>query len=351
MKKIFINKREISDYKPPMIIGEISANHSKSLKKILQMIDIASEIGLEAIKIQTFKPSEMTLDHKKGKFLIKNNFKSKSWNHRSLFSIYKEAYLPYEWHEEIFNKAKNLGIIAFSSVFDIDSLRLLKKLNVPAYKIASLESQHYPLIEKVIKIKKPVIISTGTLSVSEIMDLDRFLKSKNFTNAAILHCVTQYPASPANLSLKTISTLKKKLNYPIGYSDHSEDIYAAISATALGANIIEKHFKISNKDKTLDSDFSLDPKQMKKLIIGCRQAWESTRFSKKIISKDEKIYSEYRRSIYACKNIKIGEKFSQKNIKIIRPNGGLPPKYYDKILGKKAKKNIKFASPIIKKFF
>ncbi len=351
MKKFFIKNREISDNKPPLIVGEISANHSNSLKKILRMIDIASDIGLEAIKIQTYKPDEMTLNFTKREFAIKNIFKNKTWNNRSLYSIYKEAYLPFEWHKEIFNRANKLGIIAFSSVFDNISLNFLEKHNVPAFKIASLESQHYPLIENVIKKKKPVIISTGTLSMKEINELYNFFKKKKFSNYALLHCITQYPADYKNLNLKTISTLKKKLGVIIGFSDHTKDSSAAIASVALGANIIEKHFKESSKDKTLDSNFSLEPIEMKNLIDSCKKAWECLGKSKINITKAERSYLKYRRSIYACKDIQAGEKISLLNVKIIRPNRGLEPKNLKRIIGKKVKKKIKFASPITNKFF
>ena len=351
MKKIFINKREISDNRPPLVIGEISANHSGSLQKVLRLIEIAADIGLEAIKIQTFKPEEMTLNFNKREFLIKDTFNNNSWNNRTLFSIYKEAYLPFEWHEEIFQKARSLGLIAFSSVFDSESLLFLNKLKVPAFKIASLESQHFPLIEKVIKSNKPIIISTGTLALKEIVDLNNFFIKKNFFNYAILHCVTEYPAKYKNLNLKTITTLKKKINAIIGFSDHTKDYSAAISAVSLGANIIEKHFKESKKDKTLDANFSLDPVEMKKFITDCKNTWESLGMTKTVPSKDEKKYIKFRRSIYACRDIKVGDKISLENVKIIRPNRGLPPKQLKKILGKKVKKNVKFASPITNKIF
>jgi len=351
MKKIFIKNREISDDKPPLIVGEISANHSGSLKKVLRLVEIAADIGLEAIKIQTFKPDEMTLNFNKREFSIKNKFNNTTWNNRSLYSIYKQAYLPYEWHKEIFKKANTLGLIAFSSVFDNQSLSFLKKFNVPAYKIASLESQHFPLIENVIKANKPIIISTGTLNLQEIVNLNNFFKKKKFNKYAILHCITQYPAKYENLNLKTITFLKKKFKNIIGFSDHTKDTTAAISAVSLGANIIEKHFKESSKDKTLDANFSLDPKEMKKLINDCKNTWKSLGKLKTKISKDEKLYLSYRRSIYACKNIDAGEKISLSNIKIIRPNRGLAPNKLKKILGKKVKRNVKFASPITNKIF
>ena len=248
MKKFKIRNREVSDKKPPLVIGEVSANHSNSLKKIYKILDIAAEIKMEAIKFQTFHLDEMTLNLNKNEFRIKNkSFDNKKWNNRSLYSLYKEAQLPFEWHKPIFKYAQKKGIICFSSVFDQPSLTLLKSLKCPAYKIASLESMHFPLIKQVIKEKKPIIVSTGTLTLKEIEEVEYFLKINN-ANYSILHCITEYPADKKNCNLKLIPLFKKKFSCPIGYSDHTNDNVAALSAVSLGANIIEKHFKLNKND-------------------------------------------------------------------------------------------------------
>lgn len=344
--KLIIQNREISDQKSPFIIGEISANHGGSIKNILKLLEAAADIGLEAVKIQTFKPNEMTLDYNKREFSIKNKFSDKNWNNRSLYSIYKEAYLPFEWHKEIFDKAKSLGLIIFSSAFDNQSVEFLSKLKTPAYKIASLESLHFPLIEEILKKKKPLIISTGTLNFKETQEIKKFLKKKKFNNYALLHCVTQYPAKYENLNLKKIILLKRKIHPIVGFSDHTSNDTAAISAVTLGANIIEKHFKLTSKDKTLDAKFSITPKEMKNLIKKCKEAWESLGNQDHKISTDELIYKNYRRSIYVSKDIERGELITKNNIKVIRPGFGLEPKYFKKVIGKKSRRKLKFATPL-----
>lgn len=338
MKKFKIKNRLISDETPPLIIGEVSANHSNSLKKIYKIIDIAREIKMEAIKFQTFHLDEMTLNLNKKEFRIKNkSFDNRKWNNRSLYSLYKEAKLPFEWHRPIFNYAKKKGIICFSSVFDQNSLVLLKSLNCPAYKIASLESLHFPLIKKVIKEKKPIIVSTGTLSMEEIDELEFFLK-KNKAIYSILHCVTEYPANKKNCNLKLIPLFKKKFNCPVGYSDHTSDNIASLSAVSLGANIIEKHFKLNKKDKTLDSKFSIPPDEMEELIKKSKETWITLGKEKKFIEK--KSYLDLRRSIYVTETINVGQKISKNNIKVIRPGHGIEPKHYDRLIGKRVKKKL-----------
>ena len=348
IKKIKIANRVISEKSPPLVVAEISANHKNSLKNTFKLMTAAANAGIEAIKFQTFKTEEMTLNLKKNEFVIKNTFKNKSWNKRSLFSIYKESHLPFEWHKKIFDKAKSLGLICFSSVFDKYSLSLLEKLNVPAYKIASLESLHFPLIADVAKTKKPIIISTGTLEKKEIEKVINFFKKIKYRNYLILHCVSQYPAKYENTNLKFISYLRKKYNCLIGFSDHTPDLGASIASVGFGASLIEKHFKLNKNDKTLDSNFSLSMNEMKILVKEVKNAWLSIGSSTKKISKAEKIVKKYRRSIYACEKIEKGSKLTIDNIKIIRPGFGLAPENYYKILGKKAKKIIKAGEPINK---
>ena len=350
LKKIKIQKREISEARPPLVIAEISANHNNSLKNTLNMLDSASKIGVEAVKIQTFSIEEMTLDYNKREFLIKDQFKNKKWNKRSLFNLYSEAQLPYAWHEKIVKKANSLGLICFSSVFDVKSLEFLEKLKMPAYKIASLESLHFPLIEQVCKTKKPIIISTGTLDLKEIDRLIKFLNKKNCKKFAILHCVTEYPANYKNINLNTIEYLRNKYNCIVGFSDHTQGIGAAVASVPFGASIIEKHFKNNPKSKSLDNEFSLDPENMKILIKEVDNAWKSIGKNKIKLSKGEIAYKKYRRSIYVTKTIQKGEKFNHNNIKIIRPGFGLTPELYYKVLNKVSKKNLRRGDPLKKKF-
>ncbi len=341
-----IGNRFISDKHPPLIVGEVSANHGKSLKKIFRIIDCASEIGLEAIKFQTFDLNEMTLNLNQGEFKL-NRFSNKKWNNRNLYSLYKDAQLPYEWHKKIFDRANKKGLICFSSVFDEKSLNFLEKLRCPAYKIASMENLHYPLVESVIRKNKPTIISTGTLNFAEIKNLIKSIKIKKKINSVvIMYCLTEYPAKYKNLNLNFIKKLKKDKNLIVGFSDHTDDNVASISAVTLGANIIEKHFKLFDNDNTLDSEFSIGPKKMEELILGARNVWESLKNKSENISSDEKFYIKFRRSIYATKTINKGNIINFSNTKIIRPGLGLSPKLYKKILGKKTNRKIKLGTPI-----
>ena len=349
--KFKISNRIISEKHAPLVVAEVSANHNNSISSTLKMLDKAAEIGVEAIKFQTFHVDDMTIDISKNEFLIKNQFKNKKWNKRSLFNLYSEAQFPFEWHYRVFKKAKSLGLICFSSVFDNRSLEFLEKLKVPAYKIASLESLHFPLVEKVCKTKKPIIISTGTLELREIDELVKILKRNNCKNYAILHCVTEYPANYKNINLKTISYIKNKYKCVVGFSDHTSGLGAAINSVSFGASIIEKHFKISNSSKTLDKDFSLEPEKMKLLIEEVENSWKSIGSIKKKLTHAEEVYKKYRRSIYATRDIKKNEVFNENNIKVVRPGHGLMPKYYNKIIGKKSLKSISRGSPIKKNNF
>tara|TARA_B100000787_G_scaffold169737_1_gene162034 strand:- start:3128 stop:4093 length:966 start_codon:yes stop_codon:yes gene_type:complete len=314
------------------------------------LIDEASKAGAEAIKFQTFKLDEMTINSNRNEFLIKNKFKNEKWNNRNLYSLYKEAQFPFEWHKEIFNYAKKKKLICFSSVFDQYSLDFLEDMDVVAYKIASLESMHFSLLKKICKTNKPLIVSTGTLSIKEIDMLVSFLKKNAKSKFAILHCVTEYPAEYKNLNLKTISYLRKKYNCPIGFSDHSKGIGAAIASISLGACIIEKHFKLKGQNKSLDSDFSADPNMMKILVQETKNAWLSQGKIKKNINGAEKIYKKYSRSIYVTEDIRKGELLSNQNIKVIRPGLGVSPIYYDKLVGKKSPINLIKNTPLKKNF-
>ena len=343
---MIIKNRKIDNNNPPLIVAEVSANHQNSLNTIYKILNAAAKIGLEAVKFQTFDLDEMTINSRKSDFLIKKKIDNKQWQNKSLYNLYKKVQLPFSWHKKIFKRAKQLGLICFSSVFDEKSLILLEKLNCPAYKIASLESLHFPLIEKVIMTKKPIIISTGTLEIGEIKELVNFVRKKKCSNFAILHCITKYPASAKDINLNKIKYYKKKFKCLVGFSDHTNDIGSSIGAAAFGANIIEKHFKLSNSSKTLDSLFSIDPQKMSNLIIQTKIAWESVGRINTNPDKTDKLYKFYRRSIYAVQDIKKNELLNKNNIKIIRPGNGLEPKYFNRILGKKTRQNISRGSPI-----
>jgi len=341
-----IKKTIISSKNSPFIIAELSANHDGKLYKALKIVDHAARCGVSAIKIQTINPEKITLNTKKKNFIIHN--KKSIWYKKSFYELYKKASMPIKWQKEIFARAKKRGILAFSTPFDEQSVDLLEKMDVPCYKIASFENNHFPLLKKIAETKKPVIMSLGMLSLKEIYESVNYLKKHGTKEIALLKCTSVYPAKEEDLNLKSIQDLRKRFNCEVGFSDHTKDIYSSIAAVSLGATIIEKHFNLIENKKSLDSKFSITELEMKQLVVGCDMAQKSIGNIKYSLSKDEKISKKNKRSIYASKNIKKGEKFSEKNVSVVRPGYGLSPRFYFKIIGKKSTKNIFFADPIKK---
>ena len=321
----------------------MSANHCGSLSNALKLIDEAKKCGVDAIKIQTYHPSELTLDSSEKDFVITD--KKSLWKKRRLYDIYSEGYLPKEWHNKIFSHARKKKILCFSTPFDESSVDFLEKLKCPIYKIASFEVNHHPLIERICKTKKPIILSTGMATFKEIQNVIKIFKRYKISNFAILKCVSHYPANPKDYNLKSIIDLSKRFNCVVGLSDHTVGIGVAISSIALGGMVVEKHFKLKSK-KGLDSQFSISKNSMLQLVNECHDAFKSLGNVKFGPSSNEIPYLKFRRSIYASSNIRKGEALSIKNIKVVRPSYGMEPKFFKKILGKKAKKNIKFAERI-----
>ena len=342
-----IYNKKISVNHPPFIIAEISANHNNSIKRTLNLVREAKKAGADAIKLQTYKAESLTLNSSKSQFVI--NDKKSLWYKKTLFDLYQKGSLPTSYYKEIFREARKKDIICFSTPFDEVSVDFLSKFKVPAFKIASFENNHFPLIEKVITKKKPLIISLGATTYKEILFLYKFLRNKKFNNFAFLQCTSSYPARIEESNIKTILDLKKKFKIEIGLSDHTPGIGAAISAISYGASIIEKHFTLDKNSGGLDDIFSMDPDEFNLLVRESKNAWLSLGKTYYGLTKSEKRHKVFKRSIYAKKDIKKGEIFSEKNIKIIRPNYGIEPKYYKKILGKIAKRNIRYASPLKKK--
>jgi pseudaminic acid synthase len=343
-----IKKTIISSKNSPFIIAELSANHDGKLYKALKIVDHAARCGVSAIKIQTINPEKITLNTKKKNFIIHN--KKSIWYKKSFYELYKKASMPIKWQKKIFARAKKRGILAFSTPFDEQSVDLLEKMDVPCYKIASFENNHFPLLKKIAETKKPVIMSLGMLSLKEIYESVNYLKKHGTKEIALLKCTSVYPAKEEDLNLKSIQDLRKRFNCEVGFSDHTKDIYSSIAAVSLGATIIEKHFNLIENKKSLDSKFSITELEMKQLVVGCDMAQKSIGNIKYSLSKDEKISKKNKRSIYASKNIKKGEKFSEKNVSVVRPGYGLSPRFYFKIIGKKSTKNIFFADPIKKSY-
>ena len=341
MKNLSISKFKINNYSRPFIIAEISSNHNWSIKHTLKLIKEIKTAGADAIKIQTYDENSMTFNSKKTDFVIQKGI----WKNHSLFELYKDAKTPIEWHKKIFQYAKSLGLIAFSTPFDESSADFLTKLNVPAFKIASFELVDHPLIEHIAKRKKPIILSTGMSSIEEVRQAIQVIKKAKNNKIILLHCMSNYPSNHYDYNLKMMLELKKKFNLHVGLSDHSEGEEVALAATALGAKVIEKHIKLKGDNRSHDSKFSMNTENFKKFCKKINKTWETLGSPNFKLRKDKES-KKFRRSIYAIKDIKKNDLIEKSNIKKIRPAKGLHPKYYFKILGKKAKKNIIAGTPM-----
>ena len=328
--------------KPVFVIAEISANHNSSLSTAKKMIVEAAKSGVSAVKIQTYTPEEMTLNSSKGGFFIKE--KNSLWKGQKLFDLYKKGTTPREWHAELFETAKKNNIILFSTPFSVSAVDFLEKFNPPLYKIASFENNDYELISRVIKTRKPKIISLGMAKENEIIDIVSFAKKKKAKKIILLKCTSSYPAPFEDLNLSTIEYLRKKFNCEIGFSDHSIGIIPAITSVAYGASVIEKHFKIN--EKGLDSKFSINQYDFKNLVSACQIAKKSRGKIFFGISKSEKNSTKYKRSLYLIKDIQKGEKITSDHINSIRGGKGDEPKNLFKYINRIAKKKLLSPLPL-----
>lgn len=328
----------------PYFIAEISANHAGSLNTAKKLIKIAKYHGADAVKLQTYNANSMTINSNSKKFIVSGGL----WKGKKLWNLYDMAKTPYAWHKELFDFAKRLNITCFSTPFDSEAVDLLEKLNCPFYKISSFEMNDYTLLEKVIKTKKPIILSTGTSSLKEISEVMKFLKKKKVKKISLLYCVSNYPADPSDFNLNNIKILKEKFKCPIGLSDHSTNNSVAVAALASGAEIFEKHIACNESKKSPDYKFSLIGNQISSYKKCLDQTYHMFKKNYFFRSKKEKVYKKFRRSIFAIKDIKKGEKFSFINIKTLRPKIGLDPKYFKEILNKKSPINIFENMPITK---
>lgn len=333
--------RKIGKDYPPYIIAEISANHNGNIDKALKLIEIAKNSGADAVKIQTYTPDTMTLDVDKEDFKIKGGL----WDGRTLYDLYQEAHTPWDWHKKLFDFAKEVGITLFSSPFDESAVDFLDDLGAPAFKVASFEAVDIPLIQYIAKKKKPMIISTGMADFDEIKEAVEAV-GENKDNIVLLHCVSAYPAKAENYNLKTLCDLSDKFNVSVGLSDHTLGITTSVASVALGACVIEKHFIESRSDKGPDSEFSLEPHELKSLCQESKIAWQSIgeiNYKKK---GQENQNAVFRRSIYFSKDLKKGELIDESNVKRIRPGFGLAPKHFYEIMGKKVLKNVEAGDPV-----
>jgi pseudaminic acid synthase len=340
-KAIKIGKHLIGKGHKPFVVAEMSGNHNQSLKKAIEIVDAAADAGAHAIKLQTYTADTITM---KGVLTITD--KKSLWCGKDLHELYKLAYTPWDWHQPIIKRAKERGLVWFSSPFDETAVDFLESLNAPIYKIASFENTHHPLLKKVAKTGKPVIMSTGVATLADIKESVAVLKKNGCKDLILLKCTSTYPSTPENTNLLTIPDMEKKFGCHVGLSDHTMGIGVSVASVALGACLIEKHFCLGRKLGGVDSAFSMEPAEMKELVIESERAYLAMGNVSYTPGKAEQKSLLYKRSIYASKNIKAGEKFSTDNIKVIRPADGLHPRYFESLLGKRSPVDIKAGTPL-----
>lgn len=344
MKEIKIGQRCLGPKQPPFVVAELSGNHNQSLVRALEIVKAAARSGANGLKLQTYTPDTMTLNLNTGDFFISD---SKSlWKGRSLYDLYSEAYTPWEWHKPIFDLCNELGMVGFSTPFDETSVDFLESLNVPCYKIASFENTDIPLIRKVAKTKKPVVISTGMATLAELDESISCLKEHGCDEIIVLKCTSAYPADPREINLATIPHLRDLFDVQVGLSDHTMGCGVAAASVALGATFIEKHFTLRRADGGVDSAFSMEPDEFRILVDEAYKAWQARGTIHYGQTESEIKSLQFRRSLYISKKLKAGDMLTKENVRCVRPGGGLPPKYLDKVLGKKINRDVDAGTPV-----
>ncbi|NNM82266.1 MAG: pseudaminic acid synthase [Burkholderiales bacterium] len=344
MASFSIAGRDIGVGSPPFIIAEMSGNHNQSLDRAIAIVEAAAKAGAHALKIQTYTADTMTIDADHGEFFINDN--DSLWKGKSLHQLYQEAHTPWEWHEAIFARCRELDMIGFSTPFDETAVEFLEGLEVPCYKIASFENTDIPLVRKAAATGKPLIISTGMATVAELDETVRAAREAGCEQLVLLKCTSTYPASPENTNLMTIPHMRDLFDCEIGLSDHTMGIGAAVASVALGATVIEKHFTLRRADGGVDAAFSLEPEEMQSLVAESERAWQALGEVRYGPTPSEIPSLQYRRSLYVVKAMKAGEPFSGKNVRAIRPGFGLSPKHLDHVLGRKATRDIPRGTPL-----
>jgi len=342
--EIVIGQRTIGCGHQPFVIAEMSGNHNQSLDRALEIVDKAKECGCDALKIQTYTADTITMDCKRKEFLIDD--KQNLWSGAYLYDLYKKAYTPWEWHQPIFDRCRERGLVAFSTPFDETAVDFLEELNVPAYKIASFENNHIPLLEKVAKTGKPVLMSTGMASTEELEEAVRTLKDHGCVQIVLLKCTSAYPSLFEEANLMTIPDLAERFDCLAGLSDHTPGVGVAVAAVALGATVVEKHFTLSRDEGGVDAAFSLEPAEMAVLVEECARAQDALGKVHYGTTHTEKKSLRFRRSIFAAEDITKGEKLTLQNIRVIRPGQGLAPRHYRDLLGKTAAKAVERGTPM-----
>jgi N-acetylneuraminate synthase len=343
-KTIKIADRHIGLGCSPFIIAEMSGNHNQSLDRALEIVDAAAVSGVHALKLQTYTADTMTLDIHEGEFFIEDP--KSLWKGRSLYDLYQEAHTPWEWHKPIFDRCRERGIICLSTPFDDTAVDFLEELGAPCYKIASFENTDLPLIRKVAATGKPLIISTGMATVAELDETVQAARDAGCNDLILLKCTSSYPSTPENTNILTIPHLRELFGCEVGLSDHSMGVGVSVAAVALGATVIEKHFTLCRADGGVDSAFSLEPDELKSLVVETERAWQSLGAVTYGPSEKEKSSLKFRRSLYVAKDLSVGDLFTPENLRIVRPGSGLPPKYYELLLGRRVTRDAKKGTPV-----
>jgi pseudaminic acid synthase len=342
MTEVEIAGRRVGPTYEPYVICEISGNHSGELARALKLVEAAAATGADAIKLQTYTPDTITIDHDGPGFRIEAGL----WNGRTLYDLYEEAHTPFEWHEALFAKARELGATMFSTPFDETAADLLESLGAPAYKIASFEAVDLSLIAYVARKRKPMIISTGMCNLAEIADAVRTARDSGCADLILLHCVSSYPAPLEESNVRTIPHLAETFDCVVGLSDHTLSSATAVAAVALGAAAIEKHFTLTRADGGPDAAFSLEPEEFGALVVDCKNAWRALGRVSYDIQGSERASVNFRRSLYVVHDVAAGEELTRQNVRSIRPGYGLAPKHLPDVLGKRTRRALARGEPL-----
>lgn len=339
-----IGNRQLGLNHPPLVIAEMSGNHNQSLQQALAIVDAAAQAGAHALKIQTYTANTMTLDVEEREFIISDP--ASLWNGMSLYKLYQEAHTPWEWHKPIFDRARELGMLAFSTPFDETAVEFLEGHDVPCYKIASFENTDVPLIRRVAATRKPLIISTGMATLAELDESVRAAREAGCENLVLLKCTSTYPASPKDTNLHTLPHLREMFGCEVGLSDHTMGIGASVAAVALGATVIEKHFTLRRADGGVDSAFSLEPEEMADLLTETGRAWQALGQVRYGATDAEQGSLEFRRSLYIAEDMEAGDVLTRQNLRAVRPGHGLSPKFLEQLLGRQVRTSIRKGTPM-----
>ena len=341
-RSICIAGRPIGPDHEPYVICELSGNHNGRLERALELLEAAAATGADAIKIQTYTPNTITIDHDGPGFRIEGGL----WDGRTLYDLYGEAQTPFEWHEHLFGRARELGVTIFSTPFDESAVDLLQELGAPAYKIASFEAIDLPLIAYVARKRKPMIISTGMASIDEIAEAVQAARANGCEEIVLLHCVSSYPAPDEQSNVRTVPDLAERFEVVSGLSDHTSGSAVAVASIALGGAVVEKHFTLCRADGGPDAAFSLEPEEFRKLVEDCKRAWSALGKVTYDLQSSEQGSLAFRRSIYVVRDVPAGDELTAENVRSIRPGYGLAPKLLPDVLGRHAARDLKRGEPL-----